>query len=198
MVQSPPPVPGLMTKQTIRWEKTPAVITAVAAVIGALAALTTILFQLGYLSSNSTARWDTHRQLSTPDQIQTVTELFRQYELFGEWAHDCTKPLSDKNHYVDVINPSSGPIIESHRFGPHWAPNNYIILSARAVSADVISVRTVVWPGTKEQEINDLVFLVGGDTRRTISNQPEGKALRVQRGIQPDNRETPTLYKCIR
>ena len=127
----------------------------------------------------------------------SVTELFNQFHLFGNWATDCNTPPTPANPHVSITMPSAGLVLENHDLGPNYAVNRYSILSAEKVSATNLSVKVIFQPGTEAEERQKLVFAVRENTRRTIFNQADGGAVRVRDGIAlAKGSRTPLLRKC--
>lgn len=180
------------------WQTVPTLLTGAAGAFGALAGLLAILFQIGFFSqkTDATLNSELNDGLIKRDSIQSVTELLRQFDLLGNWAVNCGLAAAPDNPHVAVLSPVSGPAIEIHDLGPELEPNRYVIASVSRASIDVLSLKALVWPGTSEQQIDDLVLVVGEGTRRTISNRPEGRTLSVRAGINQNGKETPLLHKC--
>jgi len=135
--------------------------------------------------------------VSSATNAASVEELFQQFELFGTWAADCSKPATPGNPHVSITVPSPGLVLEDHNLGPDFAVNRYSVLSAERLSATSLSVNVIFQPGTEGEERQNLVFSVRDNTRRTIFNQPEGGAVRVKDGIAlARGSRTPLLRKC--
>src|SRR5690349_17856765 len=127
----------------------------------------------------------------------SVEDLFRQFNLFGNWATECDGPPSPSNPHVSIVTPSAGLVLEDHNLGPDFAVNHYSVLSAEQVSTTSISVNVIFQPGTELEERQKLVFAVRGKTRRTLFNQTDGGAVRVKDGIALSRgSKTPLLRKC--
>jgi hypothetical protein len=134
----------------------------------------------------------------SPDaRAGSVDELFQQFDLFGTWASDCSKPATPSNPRVSITTPSSGLVLEDHDLGPDFAVNRYSVLSAERVSPTSISVEVIFQPGTEVEERQKLVFSVHDNTRRTMFNQADGGTVRVKDGIAlARGSKTPLLRKC--
>jgi hypothetical protein len=127
----------------------------------------------------------------------SVEELFRQFNLFGIWATDCSRPPTPVNPHVSITMPSLGLVLEDHNLGPNYAVNRYSILSAEKLSTSNLSVSVIFQPGTEVEERQKLVFAVREKTRRTMFNQTDGGAVRVKGGIAlARGSKTPLLHKC--
>lgn len=127
----------------------------------------------------------------------SVDELFQQYNLFGTWAADCSKPATPSNPRVSITTPSAGLVLEDHNLGPDFSMNRYSVLSAEKVSANSISVEVIFQPGTEVEERQKLVFSVRDNTRRTMFNQADGGTVRVKNGVAlARGSKTPLLRKC--
>jgi len=130
-------------------------------------------------------------------QTAPVDVLFQQFGLFGTWASDCRQPTSPANPHVSITTPSPGLVSESHDLGPDYTVNRYSMVSAERLSAEQLVVAVIFQPGTDDEERQKLVFLVRKGTRRTLFNQPDGGAVRVQDGIAlAHGSKTPVLNKC--
>lgn len=131
---------------------------------------------------------------SEPD---TLEELFKQLDLFGAWATDCTRGPSPANPHVSITTPSEGLVVEMHDIGPGYAANQYSVLSGQQMSGSRVQVEMLFQPGTQIEERQTLVFLVRDGTRRTLFNQPQGGEPRVKDGVVVGRGiKTPTLKKC--
>jgi hypothetical protein len=130
-------------------------------------------------------------------QTAPVDVLFQQFGLFGTWAGDCRQPASPANPHVSITTPSPGLVSESHDLGPDYTINRYSMVTAERLSVEQLAVAVIFQPGTDDEERQKLVFLVRKDTRRTLFNQPDGGAVRVQDGIAlAHGSKTPVLNKC--
>jgi len=126
-----------------------------------------------------------------------VDEIFRDFNLFGTWAGNCDQPASPDNPHVEITQSSPGVVLESHDLGPDYAVNRYSVLSAERLSATRVGVKAIFQPGTEDEEKQQLIFAVRGNTRRTLFNQVEGGTVRVRDGIALAlHVETPVLKKC--
>ena len=126
-----------------------------------------------------------------------VDELFRAFDLFGNWARDCDQTATPDNPHVAITMPSSGLVLEDYDLGPDFEMNRYSVLLAERRSATRLQVSVIFQPGTQNEERQKLVFLIRNGTRRTMFNQPEGGAVRVKDGIAlPYHVKTPVLRKC--
>lgn len=124
-------------------------------------------------------------------------DVFRQLNLFGNWATDCDSPASPTNPHVSITTPSPGLVLEDHNLGPDFAVNRYSVLSAESQSPTIVSARVIFQPGTEVEERQKLVFLVRDSTRRTIYNETDSGVVRVKDGIAvPRGSKTPLLHKC--
>lgn len=126
-----------------------------------------------------------------------VEEVFKQFELFGDWAADCKQAASPANPHVSIVAPSPGLVLEDHNLGADFAVNRYSVLTAAKVSATRLSVDVIFQPGTANEERQRLIFQIRKSTRRTMFNQAEGGPVRVKDGIALAlGTRTPVLNKC--
>lgn len=131
------------------------------------------------------------------DNPATVEELFNEFGLFGTWANNCKGPAAPDNPRVTIGMPTAGLVLENHDLGPDYAVNRYSVLAAQKVAAERLAVEVIFQPGTASEERQKLEFLVRGDTRRTMFNQPDGGPVRVKGGIAlARGSKTPILKKC--
>ena len=131
------------------------------------------------------------------DPKATVEELFNEFGLFGTWANDCKSEAAPDNPHVTISMPTAGLVLENHDLGPDYAVNRYSVLAAQKVAAERLTVEVIFQPGTASEERQKLEFLVRGDTRRTMFNQPDGGPVRVKGGIAlARGSKTPILKKC--
>jgi hypothetical protein len=182
------------------WRTIPAILTGLAGAFGALAGLLAILFQIGlFPTKNSTSIVGKKSDVAPKtEQVSSVGALLEQYNLFGRWAVDCEQDASPENPWVMVIKPASGPTVEIHDLGRGYEKNHYTIMSAKALAADKLFVQTMLRPGTREQEVDGLIWRVGDGVRQTVLNQPAGQPLRVKDAISLVNgRSIPKLRKCL-
>jgi hypothetical protein len=206
------------------WQTVPAILTGVAALLTALAALLGILYQIGVFAPKSEASIAVRKSDATISAEQglaakaeqaparkveqiprattikprlSVAELYQSFGLFGIWAVDCNEPATPKNPHVVIVMPPTGPVYETHDLGNTYAKNRYNITAAKRVGDDRLWVQSVFEPGTREQTTSELIFRIRNNTRQTISNLPEGSAIRVQNGTKSnDGGPTAILYKC--
>ncbi|HEU4661569.1 MAG TPA: hypothetical protein VFS63_13000 [Pseudolabrys sp.] len=131
-------------------------------------------------------------------QKSPVTKVFEEFGLFGTWAADCTRAPAVDNAYATVIRPAgSGPVIEKDDAGPAAYVNRYTIVSAKRLSDDTLSVRTVYRVGSQEKQIQDQIWFVRDDRWRTLFNQPKGAAALVKDGnVVGSGIKTPILHRC--
>jgi hypothetical protein len=130
-------------------------------------------------------------------EAASVDDLFREFNLFGRWAGDCTAPATPANPYVSIMTPTPGLVLEQHNLGAKFAVNKYSVLAAERLSATELSVQVIFQPGSEVEERQKLVFRVLDGTRRTLFNQPDGGAVRVKDGIAlARGSKTPVLHKC--
>ncbi len=135
--------------------------------------------------------------MSAVAKAASVDELFQQFGLFGTWAPDCGQPASPANVHVTITTPSAGRVLEDHDLGSGFAVNRYSMLSAERLSDERLSVETIFQLGNAAEDHEHLIFLVRGQTRRTMFNQPDGGEARVKDGVAlPDGSKTPVLRKC--
>lgn len=128
---------------------------------------------------------------------ETLEELFKQYDLFGAWASDCTRPATPDNPHVNIASPAEGLVIEVHDIGPGFDVNQYSVLTAKPISSDRLTVEMLFQPGAPTEERQTLTFLIRDGTRRTLFNQPRGRAPVVKDGVVVGRGiKTPTLKKC--
>jgi hypothetical protein len=125
-------------------------------------------------------------------------DVFRSFDLIGDWAPDCNEPASPANPHVAISVPSPGLVLEEHNLGDEYAVNRYSVLSAAKLSPERLSVEVIFGPGTGKEQKQKLVLQVRKGTRRTMFNQPEGGEVRVKDGMALARRgtKTPLLKKC--
>jgi hypothetical protein len=135
---------------------------------------------------------------ATPARAEpSVATLARDYGLFGTWAVDCDKPASADNAYVRVFSPSPGLATEAHDLGPEGVVNRYSILALKKLPDGDIELHVIFQPGKPNEERQKLVLAVRDGTRRTMFNQPDGGAVRVDKGVVlAFGVRTPELKKC--
>lgn len=147
--------------------------------------------------SSAAAQREPTTEPAAKSEPDTLEELFKQLDLFGAWASDCTRGPSPANPHVSITAPSEGLVVEMHDIGPGYAANQYSVLSAQPMSGDRLQVEMLFQPGTQIEERQTLVFLVRDGTRRTLFNQPQGGEPRVKDGVVVGRSiKTPTLRKC--
>lgn len=149
-----------------------------------------------FVSSAAAQREPTNEPAAKPEP-DTLEELFKQLDLFGAWASDCTRGPSPANPHVSITAPSEGLVVEMHDIGPGYAANQYSVLSAQPMSGNRLQVDMLFQPGSPLEERQTLIFLVRDGTRRTLFNQPQGGEPRVKDGVVVGRGfKTPTLKKC--
>ncbi len=127
----------------------------------------------------------------------SVEELFRQFDLLGNWAIDCGVPAAPANPHVRILIASPGTVQEEHDLGGEFAVNRYSILAASRLSPERLSVEVNFQPGGAEEQRQKLVLLIRKATRRTMFNQPDGGEVRVKDGVAlAHGVKTPVLRKC--
>lgn len=127
----------------------------------------------------------------------SVEQLFREFDLFGNWAISCGQPPSAANPHVGITAPSPDVVLEEHDLGSDFAVNHYSILAASRISRDRLAVEVMFQPGSADEQRQKLVLLIRKGTRRTMFNQPEGGEVRVKDGIALAHEvKTPVLRKC--
>lgn len=127
----------------------------------------------------------------------SAEELFRQFDLLGNWAIDCEQPAAPANPHVRILISSPGTVLEEHDLGAEFAVNHYSIMSATRLSPERLSVEVNFRPSDGEEQRQKLILLVRKATRRTMFNQPEGGEVRVKDGIALGHGvKTPVLRKC--
>lgn len=127
----------------------------------------------------------------------SVENLFREFDLLGNWAVDCEQPAAPANPHVRILISSPGTVLEEHDLGAEFAVNHYSILSATRLSPERLSVEVNFKPSDGEAQRQKLVLLIRKATRRTMFNQPEGGEVRVKDGVAlAHGVKTPVLRKC--
>ncbi len=127
----------------------------------------------------------------------SVEELFRQFDLFGNWAIDCGEPAASANPHVAITMPGDGQVQEEHDLGAEFALNRYSIEKAARLSPERLAIEVLFQPEGAEPQRQRLVLLVRKGTRRTMFNQPDGGEVRVKDGIALARHvKTPVLKKC--
>lgn len=129
--------------------------------------------------------------------VPSVEQLFREFDLLGNWAIDCSEPPSAANPHVGIMAPSPGMVLEEHDLGGDFAVNHYSILAASRLSRDRLSIEVMFQPGGADEQRQKLVLLIRKATRRTMFNQPDGGEVRVRDGVAlAHGVKTPVLRKC--
>jgi hypothetical protein len=124
-------------------------------------------------------------------------QLFRQFGLFGTWAHDCQAAATPANPHVEIHSPAPGVILEDDHLGAAYALNRYSVLAARRLSSTRLEVVMLFHPGMEKEEREKLIFAVRDKTRRTLFTEVIGGPVRVKDGIALWNHsKTPLLHKC--
>ena len=127
----------------------------------------------------------------------SVEQLFREFDLFGNWAIDCKRCPTGANPHVAITAPGSGEVLEEHDLGGEFAVNRYGILAASRLSGDRLSIEVMFQPGSADEQRQKLILLIRKGTRRTMFNQPEGGEVRVKGGVAlAHDVKTPVLRKC--
>ena len=131
------------------------------------------------------------------ERVADIEAIFRQFELFGTWAVDCTRPPAPANPHVSVSTIGAGLVIETHDLGPGNMQNRYSVLAAERLSDSSLALFVIFQPGTEFEERQRLELVVRSGTRRTTFNQPEGEPVRVRDGVAVAvGIRTPVLRKC--
>ena len=142
------------------------------------------------LSATTDAAKDTNKD-------SAVEDVFRAFDLFGNWAPDCDKEASPANPHVSITTPSAGLVLENNDVGPGFAANRYSVLVAKRLAADRLEVKVIFMPGAQGEQRQTLVLVVRNGTRRTMFNRVEGGPIRVRHGIAiASGARTPVLRKC--
>jgi len=127
----------------------------------------------------------------------SVEQLFRDFDLLGNWAIDCTQPATGANPHVAITASGSGEVLEEHDLGSEFAVNRYSILAASRLSDDRLSIEVMFQPGRADEQRQKLILLIRKGTRRTMFNQPDGGEVRVKGGVALAHEiKTPVLRKC--
>jgi hypothetical protein len=127
----------------------------------------------------------------------SVEQLFRDFDLLGNWAIDCKSAAAPANPHVAITASDSGDVREEHDLGDEFAVNRYSVLTASRLSGDRLSIEVMFQPGGANEQRQKLILLIRNGTRRTMFNQPEGDEVRVKDGIAlAHNVKTPVLRKC--
>lgn len=136
--------------------------------------------------------------LATTAWADSTTDLFRQFDLLGEWAVQCGAAASPDNPHVSTTLVGPDVVVETHNLGTEYAVNTYSILSAKRLDDHRLEVEVIFQPGKNGEARQQLVFQVRGDTRRTIYNKPdEAKKPLVNNGVVLANGiKMPLLKKC--
>lgn len=136
-------------------------------------------------------------QRSTEAARPSTEDVFRSFDLIGDWAMDCKQPASPANPHVAISVPRPGEVLEQHSLGDEFAVNRYSVVSAVRLSSERLSADVIFGPGTENEQKQKLILLVRKGTRRTMFNQPEGGEVRVKDGIALSHgTKTPLLRKC--
>lgn len=127
----------------------------------------------------------------------SVEEVFRSFDLIGDWALDCKEPAAPANPHVAITVPQPGEVLEEHSLGDDYDTNRYTVVSAARLSAERLSVEVIFAAGTDSEQKQKLILQVRKGTRRTMFNQPEGDDVRVKDGVAlARGTKTPVLTKC--
>lgn len=127
----------------------------------------------------------------------SVEDLFRQFDLLGNWAIDCELPAAQTNPHVRILISSPGTVQEEHDLGGEFAVNRYSILAASRLSPERLSVEVNFKPSDGDVQRQKLILLIRNATRRTMFNQPDGGEVRVKDGVAlAHGVKTPVLRKC--
>lgn len=126
-----------------------------------------------------------------------VIELFREFELFGTFAPNCSQPPAPTNPHVSVRQQDGNLVIEAHDVGPEYATNLYGVRAARRLGKDRLEIKVVFAPSVEVEEFQTLELQIGKGTRRTLLNRVDGGVVRVRRGVAVANgSKTPLLKRC--
>jgi hypothetical protein len=124
-------------------------------------------------------------------------QLFREFGLFGSWAHDCSAAATPANPHVEIVERAPDVILEDDRVGDDYALNRYSVLAAKRLSATRLEVTALFHPGMEGEERQTLIFEIRDHTRRTLFTETVGGQVRVKNGIALANgSKTPLLKKC--
>jgi hypothetical protein len=127
----------------------------------------------------------------------SVEDLFRQFDLLGNWAIDCEQPAAPANPHVRILISSPGTVLEEHDLGDEFAVNRYSVVAASRLSAERLSVEVNFKPSDGDEQRQKLILLIRKATRRTMFNQPDGGEVRVKDGVAlAHGVKTPVLRKC--
>jgi len=127
----------------------------------------------------------------------SVEHLFREFDLFGVWAADCVAAASIDNPHVSVGMPEPGRVLEQHDFGPGYEANRYVIVAARRISHERLTLETLFEQGQQEPQRQRIILRVEDRHRRTMFNATHGEEPRVLNGIAiATGLPTPILNKC--
>jgi hypothetical protein len=131
---------------------------------------------------------------SAPANAETLVQTLEHFGFFGRWAIDCGEPPSPDNTVRTTrILPTGDPAF-SESLGGEGEPNSYVILGAKPVSADTITLR-IKLNGEYQQ---DLTMHRQDDRLRTLSNREvDTRAYVVRKGvIAATGQATPWLTRC--
>jgi hypothetical protein len=127
----------------------------------------------------------------------SVEDLFREFDLLGNWAINCELPAAPTNPHVRILISNPGLVQEEHDLGDEFAINRYSILAASRLSPERLSIEVNFRPSDGDEQRQKLILLIRKATRRTMFNQPEGGEVRVKDGVAlAHGVKTPVLRKC--
>jgi hypothetical protein len=136
---------------------------------------------------------------ATPPAVDNpgIEAVLRDAGLFGTWAVDCGAPATPANPHVSIVLADAGAVIERHELGPEYEINNYRVIAANRLSKTRVAVEVLFKPGSQREQNQELIFVVGHDTRRTMYNRIAGGKVVVKDGVVAGHGvKTPVLRKC--
>jgi hypothetical protein len=140
------------------------------------------------------AAWPAAAHAAKPPSTEAV---FRQFDLFGDWAVDCARPAAPDNPHVSDTVLSPGVVMERHDIGDANVVNRYSVLTAEPLSKTKLALLVLFQPGSPDEQRQRLVVVVRDGTRRTVFNQAIDGPVAVQDGVAVRfGLPTPLLKKC--
>jgi hypothetical protein len=131
---------------------------------------------------------------SAPADAETLVQTLEHFGFFGRWAIDCGEPPSPDNTVRTTrILPTGDPAF-SESLGGEGEPNSYVILGAKPVSADTITLRIKL----NGESMQDLTIHRRDNRLRTIANREAGtRKYVVRKGtVVATGHATPWLSRC--
>ena len=131
-----------------------------------------------------------------------VAQTIAAFGLIGNWATDCSKPTSEDNYLTVYAIKSSGEVWRTYYNNPGHVFNNYNIVSAEHLAADLLAY-TQVWdveggkPAVASGDRINVVLHMGDGKFQIVSSQASDGSYFVKEGKFPSTgKESPWQQKC--